>query len=257
MNYFLKIVLLSLLLCLFSCATHNGYVSDSINISHHNFKIIGTASGTDFTQKILGIGGLNKHSLIFNAKKNMSFNYPLKKGQAYGNIILDIKKSRFLIYSKTQVFIHADIIDFDTTRFSDSETDEQNQPTIIEPITNKIHSLSINEIVLTKYKRKWIKMSVIKLTHECIHLKFLNLKKESVIVSKKPSDIYKLTKDFDTELETLHFNIGDNVYYKEFVNDDNLNKVRMGKIIAYQSNYYLIDFPKGIEPVKATMVYTQ
>jgi len=95
-----------------SCAFHSGIMSGSASLSANNFKTIKVATGTASTTKILGIGGLGKDALVFEAKKNLMQNFPLKDGQALANVTVDIKNSFLLIVMTEKVTVTADIIEF-------------------------------------------------------------------------------------------------------------------------------------------------
>lgn len=88
-----------------SCATFNGTLTSSACLSNANFKYVQVVSGT-------AIGKLSVQALISQAKSNMYESYPLKDNQAYANICVDFKRVKFLSFSKKQVTVTADIVEF-------------------------------------------------------------------------------------------------------------------------------------------------
>lgn len=95
-----------------SCATHWGTMSGSAALSSNNFKVVRMASGTASTAKIFGLGGLAKDALVLEAKKDLMQNFPLKEGQALGNVTVDFKNSFMFFVAKTKVTVTADVVEF-------------------------------------------------------------------------------------------------------------------------------------------------
>ncbi len=98
-------------------------MTSNANLSDGNFNMIGLAQGTAKSVRILGIGGLSKKALVFEAKKDLYSNFPLKKGQVFANMSVDVTNRFILVYHETLVTISADIIDF--TDASSSEKENQ------------------------------------------------------------------------------------------------------------------------------------
>lgn len=88
-----------------SCATFNGAITTSASLSNPNFKYVKVVSGT-------AVGKLSVQALVAQAKANMYENYPLKDNQAYANICLDFKHVNLLLFTKQQVTVTADIVEF-------------------------------------------------------------------------------------------------------------------------------------------------
>ena len=111
-------------LFLSSCANHSGMMTGNAHLKDKNFKVVGLAYGSDYTTKVLGIGGLNKDALVLNAKKNLYSNFPLKEGQALANVTVDFKKEWLIFVMKTKVIVSAEIVDFDLDRAQSLEIEE-------------------------------------------------------------------------------------------------------------------------------------
>lgn len=113
-----QIITLFLAFCLAtSCAFHHGTFDSGVAITNNQFRIVGIASGKAQTTHFLGIGGLTKDALVYEAKRDLYSKYPLTKGMAFTNISVDFKRSYYCIVNRTKVFISADIIDFNPEHF--------------------------------------------------------------------------------------------------------------------------------------------
>tara|TARA_B100000809_G_C15076340_1_gene507955 strand:+ start:648 stop:1352 length:705 start_codon:yes stop_codon:yes gene_type:complete len=108
----IKLTLLSLILS--SCVHRSGNITHE-NITHiKNAKISGIAMGQSSDKKILYIGGLNKPSLVFEAKTHLLDNNQLTDKQFLANFTIEYKYSNFILMRKTTVTVHAEIIDTST-----------------------------------------------------------------------------------------------------------------------------------------------
>lgn len=108
----LIVTILTIALLTTSCAYHGGIMTGNASLSNNNFKIIGVAKGVASTTKIIGMGGLDKQSLVYEAKKDLYKNFPLKPGQALANISVDFSDAFYFILNKTTVTIHAEVVDY-------------------------------------------------------------------------------------------------------------------------------------------------
>ncbi len=70
-------------LLLNSCAIQTGTQGNSTELSQGNFEFVELVSAEAEASYFLGIGGLKKKALAFEAKKNLYKNHPLSKGKAY------------------------------------------------------------------------------------------------------------------------------------------------------------------------------
>jgi hypothetical protein len=73
-----------------SCAIHTGNTTGNAELQGSDFEIIDIGYGEAHTFKIFGIGGLSTNTLVYDAKKDLYRRYPLKKGQAYANVSIDL-----------------------------------------------------------------------------------------------------------------------------------------------------------------------
>lgn len=95
-----------------SCASHWGMMSGNASLSSNNFKITKIATGTATATKIFGLGGLAKNALVYEAKKDLMENNPLKDGQALANVTVDIKTSIIFFVITERATVTADIVEF-------------------------------------------------------------------------------------------------------------------------------------------------
>lgn len=102
------IVFFSLLLVISSCAFHTGSLNSSIPPSPVIHKDI--AIGVSKTTKFIGLGGLFRDAIIFEARQNMITNRPLVGNESYNNITTDVKNMYFLCIMRTKVTMIADVV---------------------------------------------------------------------------------------------------------------------------------------------------
>ena len=95
-------------LLMVSCRIHNGQLTSAP--TGHNYIYVAHIKGKSEAKYWFGIGGLKQNELIDQAKYNMSQSRPLHKNEAYANMTLDMQKSYWLIFTKMEVFVSADII---------------------------------------------------------------------------------------------------------------------------------------------------
>lgn len=105
-----KLLILPIILSLLSsCAYHSGMMTANLPADFDR-EIIAQAEGQATTVHVIGIGGLDHKHLVTDAKKMLYSNYPLKKGQAYANVVVDQRLFPFLLVNVNQIFVTADIV---------------------------------------------------------------------------------------------------------------------------------------------------
>jgi|GEM_PF-1607789 len=92
-----------------SCVFHSGMMTANLPADFER-EIIAQAEGQATTVYVLGIGGLDHKHLVTDAKKMLYSNYPLKKGEAYANVVVDQRLFPFLLVNVNQIFVTADIV---------------------------------------------------------------------------------------------------------------------------------------------------
>ena len=91
-----------------SCAYHSGTIGDLSTQQPVTYEdlAIGVATSNHF----LGLGGINKDALLFDARRNLIANRPLGTNELYGAQTVDVKHSFYLLGYKTKITITADIV---------------------------------------------------------------------------------------------------------------------------------------------------
>ena len=99
-----------------SCAGyHSGYMSDSAALSSPNFSYVSqNIQGESQATYIIGIGGIERKTLVDSAKKQMLEGNPLKSNQALVNLTVNFKSSYYLgfLVMTQKCIITADIVEF-------------------------------------------------------------------------------------------------------------------------------------------------
>lgn len=100
--------LIALGMAVTGCTVHRGQLVD---LNHGKAvdaedQAIGYASAT----YVFGIGGNSSNVLLKEAKDNLIENRPLRKGERYANVNLNISTSYYLIFSKTRFILSADVV---------------------------------------------------------------------------------------------------------------------------------------------------
>lgn len=74
--------------------------------------MIDLVSAKNSATRILGFGGLNREALVLETKRKMYRQNPLKRGQVYANIGVDVRQAFYLIADVTTVTVSADVVQF-------------------------------------------------------------------------------------------------------------------------------------------------
>jgi hypothetical protein len=114
MRIITAILLITSAVFLNSCAFQTGAMSGNAAITNDDFQVVGLAKGTAKSVRIFGIGGLKKEALVLEAKENLYYNFPLKRGQALNNVTVDISNKFALVYHETVITVSAEVVDFNT-----------------------------------------------------------------------------------------------------------------------------------------------
>jgi hypothetical protein len=104
-----------------SCRTHAGYVISTPEKT--DFRYEARAQGHSKARYWFGIGGLRQTALVDQAKREMYKSRPLKENEAYVNVTIDIQTTEIIIFSKTEIYISADVINY-SPRGDDRYSDE-------------------------------------------------------------------------------------------------------------------------------------
>lgn len=177
-----------------SCAIHSGVMTGNASITNANFKYVTLAQGTATTTHVLGIGGLKKEGLVFEAKKKLLENYPLRQGQALANVTVDIKKTFVFLVVKTKVTLTADVIDFNGENVS-QEIDTVMANNYVGLDKSK-YGLSISDSVYFVFHGHIQKGEIINFQSKSVKIKYQGSKGRSFqIVTSIEKTLLKKTTD--------------------------------------------------------------
>jgi len=99
-----------------SCVYHSGLITSTpVSNVDKNCEYVDIAVGYSNVSYFFGIGGFNKDAFLNEAKRNLYFSYPIKNGQSFDNMTLDLKTTCFWPYRKVEAIIIADVIERDTS----------------------------------------------------------------------------------------------------------------------------------------------
>ena len=96
-------------------AVHSGLMSSSVALSSGNFWYTKrSVTGTSVAKYFLGTGGLDKESLLIEAKEDLLRKHPLKSNQALANLIVSYKNASylFMLYHEVTCIVSADVVEF-------------------------------------------------------------------------------------------------------------------------------------------------
>jgi hypothetical protein len=109
-----RLLYLTLIIFLSSCAFHKGTFDSSVSLQENNFEIVNVLESSSDATYVLGIGGNDLTGLYKEAKNELYEKYPLKKGQALANITTDVKTTYLFIIILQKMTLTADVVQFKT-----------------------------------------------------------------------------------------------------------------------------------------------
>ena len=182
----------------------------------------------------MGIGGLSKDAIVYEAKTNLMHNRPLKKGEYYANVTVDFKRTAILFYASNEVFLHADVLTAhpDTTQATTEPVTENNNA-LISYVNTKQDSFYLGENIVYRladdggvFAYKTFKIESFTYKDKAV-LKALSGKEKNIVIDV---DMLIYAKD----RERKGFKSGDVVSAKP-------KGIRSGKIMATSANYALVN----------------
>jgi len=107
---------LTLFLSLFlgSCVYHTGVLSHNTSHFEGKTEFIDVAVGYNKMVYFAGMGGLRQDAFLNEAKRSLIANYPLKTGQSFENLSLDLKTTVFGAFQRVEVIVIADVVQQET-----------------------------------------------------------------------------------------------------------------------------------------------
>ena len=123
-------IILVFMIMFSSCTTFQGSLSSSF--INRSVKYEDVAMGIAQIDKYFGFGGLSHEAMVFEARRSLIENRPLKPNEAYANYTIDFKNTYIIFIHSIKVIITADVI-----KFSDDSTKK--------PLSDKYASIMINK----------------------------------------------------------------------------------------------------------------
>lgn len=209
----MRVLFFTLIVSLFttSCAFHSGMMTGNAAITNSNFRYLGLAKGTVTTTHFLGVGGLKKDALIFEAKKDLLRRYPLRKGQALANVSVDMKRTFAFIVMKTRATVTADIVDYNVSNVS-NEFDEINATHKIDDLQYSLVGCNTTDTVLFKYQGSYEKGLIMGFYSNYVKLKYFPGPGVDFVKSVSNEDILVITK-YPNNVSDFGFEVGDKVKF--------------------------------------------
>ncbi len=102
------IYFISVGLFLHSCAYHSGTIGELSTNGPVVYEDL--AVGVATSNHFLGLGGITKDALLFDAKRSLMSNRPLNGNEFYGAFTVDVKHSFYLLGYKTKITVTADVV---------------------------------------------------------------------------------------------------------------------------------------------------
>lgn len=182
-----KIIPLTLIILMItsSCAFHIGTMSGNADLHGNSFELIDIAVGRASTLRVFGIGGLKKDAIVLEAKQNLYKNNPLKTGQAFANVTVDFKISHYLIVTKSDITISADIVQFNSQNGNNDSVQ-----TVFKNI-EKI-GLRLKDPLDSQFNETFMGDSIVFIKQE-------KIEKGKVIASTKQNDYFFIKHTLNTE----------------------------------------------------------
>jgi hypothetical protein len=247
-----KLITISIIAFLFnSCGFHTGMMTGNAELTAES-EIIGFAIGQAKAVRVFNIGGLNSKTLVKDAKQDLYSGYPLKKGQAYANVVVDFRTAFFIVFNVTTATVSADIVNLEADKTNGELQGVFSKSSLLrEP---QLHSdlwlRSGDSLLLFKNDRP----------ENIIVREILGEAKASVltadnrILNTRVSNLYsdKRERTFDG----IPFKAGDFVSYLTRVSDSDFLKVS-AKIIGINPEKILISFgdqTKAVGPEELSII---
>ena len=223
---------LSVVILLGSCATYQGALSSNAVIIDNKFRVIGVAVGESQSEKILGLGGLSRNAMVFEAKQNLYQQVKLLPGQALTNITVDFKNEFYFVYFRTKVTVTGEIIDFNGP--------DENADKNTYSIQNRL-GFEVGELVFVNIKGQYQQRKIA----------FLGFKLLSV--ESATGDVAGLSLDFPYE-QVFHtkgsfnyrkksYSVGEKIEVDQAT--ENTTLTFKGKVVGIRKSYALIVSENG------------
>jgi hypothetical protein len=225
-----------------SCAFHSGNISSGSTVDCP-FKTIVT--GTSYTDKIFGLGGLDKNALIVEAKQDLYNHYLSNKNIKLTNFSVDFKNTYILFYSKTKVTVSADLYDCSPASASldTNVTDKEHiaKTPLLEGWTvgdSIIYELEYAQEAYFKGKFEGLlKNNRCKIFYKSRYGQYLNRKIDLV-------NIYKITKHPENK-NYFGYEIGEKGFVEVYQSSSKTKVLKQCTVVGLNKNRLLITYIKA------------
>lgn len=215
------IILLSSLIFT-SCASHFGMLSNS-SISRpvvYEDIAVGVAQSNQF----LGMGGLAQDALVFEAKRELMRNRPLKNDEEFANFTVDFKRTFLIVNLRTKVTVTADVVSFDTDSGIGTYSDNYTQKLSGINMSNEL--FTIGDSVLFKKEKKGVLISAV--NDHVVRIQFTTGRNKIRTKNVSINEVFTTSKSF------RGFNIGERIIFTSL--NEGSWKSRGGTIIGLGTN---------------------
>lgn len=184
-----------------SCATHFGMLSTSTNNRPVVYEDI--AIGVAQSNQFLGMGGLSQDALVFEAKRELIRNRPLRTNEEFANFSVDFKRTFLIINLRTKVTVTADVVSFEKDSGSDIYSENYTRKLSSIALSNEL--FAIGDSVLFKKDKKGVIISAI--NDHMVRIQFTTGRNK---IRTKNVNINEL---FTTSKSYRGFNVGERVNF--------------------------------------------
>jgi predicted ATPase len=204
-------------LFLSSCSFHTGSITtSSVAANGKKYNYVDVALGYSKVSYIFGIGGFGKDMLIDEARRNMYVSYPLKPNETFENVTLNLHTSWYLLYSKKEVVMLADVVARDSS-FNVVYGDKYLETISSNKIKVNKH-FSLNEkVVFERNQREWFGR-IVDFNESSASVFYTDNKGVYRVKDMDLSEIYKLSAQ-DEFQKAIGFSLGDTISFLNNASD--------------------------------------
>jgi len=233
------LIIISLII-LSSCAFHTGNISSG-SVVDCPYKY--TVTGTSYTDRVFGLGGLDKNALILEAKQDLYNHYFTNNNIKLTNFTVDFKNTYILFYSKTKVTVSADLYDCSPITMSSDTNSTSNKINEPAPL---IDGWTVGDSIIyeletdSNYKGKLeglLKNNKCKITYILPEGKNVNRKTDLV-------NIYKITNHPENK-NYFGYEIGEKGSVEVYQSSTKTKVLKPCTIVGLNKNRLLITYVKA------------
>lgn len=231
----------SLLFLLSSCsAFYSGYTTSNVSYNGNNAEIVDLVSAKNSVTRVLGFGGTEREALVLETKRKMYRQNPLKKGQVYANIGVDVKQAVYLFVNVETVTVSADVIEF----YTDSA-----EHAVFSKLLNQSTSYD-KEKVLDKPFPFAENKSIYFLNQKEVKIGTVQTIQDNLL-KVKAEDGHSFYVDITKSFHRIKFSNLSELKEVSFLNGENTEK---GHIVGQNEKYFIIQHSEGLSAIKRSLI---